>query len=82
MTNLDKKTEEKILEIVGKYHDEEDYMLNYLITDNIITFFSSINTGKMITVEDLYKISGILNGEIEGMQLVNQEYRFSFKLPE
>ena len=82
MTNLDKKTEEKILEIVEKYHDEEDYMLNYLITNNIITFFSSINTGKMITVEDLYKISGILNAEIEGMQLVNQEYRFSFKLPE
>lgn len=80
MTNLDKKTEEKILEIIGKYHDEEDYILNYIITDNIITFFSSINTGKMITVEDLYKISGILNAEIEGMQLVNQEYRFSFKM--
>jgi hypothetical protein len=80
MTNLDKETEEKIYKILKKYQKEEDYNLNYLITDDVITFFLSINEGKLVTVEDLYKISGILNAKVEDMLLVNQEYRFSFKM--
>nr|WP_019267240.1 hypothetical protein [Methanobrevibacter smithii] len=63
MTNLDKEIEEKIYNILKEYHKDEDYNLNYLITDNIVTFFLSINEGKLVTMEDLYKISGILNAK-------------------
>lgn len=80
MTNLDKEIEEKIYEVLKKYHKDEEYSLNYLITDNIITFFLSINEGKLVTMDDLYSISGILNAKVEDMILVNQEYRFSFKM--
>ena len=89
MTNLDKEIEEKYLtllktkladNILKEYHKDEDYNLNYLITDNIVTFFLSINEGKLVTMEDLYKISGILNAKIKDMVLVNQEYRFSFEM--
>ena len=81
MTDLDKDTEAKILEIVKKYRKEENYQLNYLITDdNVITFFSSINIGKTITAEDLATIAEILNGDFIGFKIVNQEYRFSFNL--
>ena len=55
MTDLDKDTEAKILEVVKPYHKEEDYQLNYLITDdNIINIFSSINIGNAIKTEDLF----------------------------
>lgn len=80
MTDLDKEIEEKIYNILKKYHKDEDYNLNYLITDNVVTFFLSINEGKLVTMEDLYKISGILNAKIQDMVLVNQEYRFSFEM--
>ena len=63
MTNLDKDTEEKILEIVEKYQKENTKLLNYLITD-----------------EDLEKVAEILNGSYIGKELVNQEYRFKFKM--
>ena len=47
---------------------------------DIVTFFLSINEGNLVTMEDLYKISGILNAKIKDMVLVNQEYRFSFEM--
>ena len=75
-----KVIEEKIYDILKKYHKDEDYNLNYLITDDIVTFFLSINEGNLVTMEDLYKISGILNAKIKDMVLVNQEYRFSFEM--
>ncbi|AGN17276.1 MAG: hypothetical protein ACOX01_08390 [Methanobrevibacter boviskoreani] len=81
MTDLDKDTEAKILEVVKPYHKEEDYQLNYLITDdNIINIFSSINIGNAIKTEDLNKIAEILNAEFIGFKIVNQEYRFAFQL--
>ncbi len=83
MTNLDKDKEAQILEIVKKYRKEENYQLNYLITDdNVINIFSSINIGKTVTAEDLAKIAEILNGEFIGFKIVNQEYRFAFKMGE
>ena len=78
--HYDKEIEEKIYDILKKYHKDEDYNLNYLITDDIVTFFLSINEGNLVTMEDLYKISGILNAKIKDMVLVNQEYRFSFEM--
>ncbi|WP_406535899.1 hypothetical protein [Methanobrevibacter sp.] len=79
MVNLDKATEEKILEIVEKYQKEDTKLLNYLITDDVITFFSPLANGNAITAEDLQKVANILDGSFEGMEIVNQEYRFKFK---
>ena len=79
MANLDKSTEEEILAIVEKYQKEDTKLLNYLITDDEITFFSPLANGKSITAEDLQKVADILNGSFEGMEIVNQEYRFKFK---
>ena len=79
MTNLDKAVEEEILAIVEKYQKENTKLLNYLITDDEITFFSPIGNGSEITAEDLQKVADILKGKFEGMEIVNQEYRFEFK---
>ena len=80
MTNLDKQTEEKILAIVEKYQKENTKLLNYLITDNEITFFSPIANGSEITASDLQKVADILGGSFKGMEIVNQEYRFKFEM--
>ena len=79
MAKLDEKIEEQILAIVEKYQKENTKLLNYLITDDEITFFSPIANGSQITAEDLQKVADILKGSFEGMEIVNQEYRFKFK---
>lgn len=79
MAKLDKDVEEEILAIVEKYQKENTKLLNYLITDDMITFFSPVANGSQITAEDLQKVADILNGSFEGMEIVNQEYRFKFK---
>jgi len=80
MAKLDEKIEEEILAIVEKYQKENNKLLNYLITDGEITFFSPIANGSQITAEDLQKVADILKGSFEGMEIVNQEYRFRFKM--
>ena len=45
----------------------------------MITFFSPVANGSQITAEDLQKVADILKGSFEGMEIVNQEYRFKFK---
>ena len=80
MTKLDKEIEEKILAIVEKYQKEGTKLLNYLITDDEITFFSPVANGSQITAEDLQKVASILDGSFVGMEIVNQEYRFKFKM--
>lgn len=79
MVNLDKSVEEEILAIVEKYQKEDTKLLNYLITDDEITFFSPISNGSEITANDLQKVAEILKGSFIGMEIVNQEYRFKFK---
>lgn len=79
MAELDKNTEKQILSIVEKYQKEENKNLNYQIMDDEITFFSPISNGNKIKVEDLQIIARILEGSFEGIELVNQEYRFRFK---
>ena len=79
MTNLDKSVESEILAIVEKYQKENTKLLNYLITDDEITFFSPIANGSEITASDLQKVAEILKGEFVGMEIVNQDYRFKFK---
>ena len=80
MANLDKSVEEEILAIVEKYQKENTKLLNYLITGDEITFFSPLGNGKAITAEDLQKVADILKGSFIGMEIVNQEYRFKFKM--
>lgn len=80
MVNLDKEIEEEILAIVEKYQKENTKLLNYLITDDEITFFSPIANGSEIKAEDLQKVADILKGSFIGMEIVNQEYRFKFKM--
>ena len=80
MSNLDKDVEEEILAIVEKYQKEDTKLLNYLITDNEITFFSPLAKGNSVTAEDLQKVADILKGSFKGMQIINQEYRFTFEL--
>ena len=80
MANLDKDIENQILEIVEKYQKENTKLLNYLITDDEITFFSPIGNGSEITASDLQKVADILKGSFIGMEIVNQEYRFKFKM--
>ena len=79
MAKLDKDVEEEILAIVEKYQKENTKLLNYLITDDVITYFSPVANGSQITAEDLQKVADILKGSFEGMEFVNQEYRFKFK---
>jgi hypothetical protein len=43
-------------------------------------FFSPVANGSQITAEDLQKVADILKGSFEGMEIVNQEYRFKFKM--
>ena len=80
MSNLDKAVEEEILAIVEKYQKEDTKLLNYLITDNEITFFSPLANGNSVTAEDLQKVADILKGPFKGKQIINQEYRFTFEL--
>lgn len=80
MTNLDKSVEEEILAIIEKYQKEDTKLLNYLITDDEITFFSPLANGNSITAENLHKVADILKGTFKGMQIVNQEYRFTFEI--
>ena len=80
MVDLDKNIEDQIKEIVEKYQKEGNKLLNYLITDDKITFFSTINNGKEITAEDLQKVAEVLNGTFDGFEIVNQEYRFKFTM--
>ena len=80
MADLDKDVENEILEIVGKYQKDDNKLLNYLITDDEITFFSTINNGSAVTAEDLQKVADVLGGSFEGFEIINQEYRFKFKL--
>ena len=77
---MDKNIEEEILAIVEKYQKENTKLLNYLITDDEITFFSPIGNGSEITASDLQKVADILKGSFIGMEIVNQEYRFRFKI--
>ena len=39
MVNLEKNIEEKLTEVFKGEFEKEDFELNYLITDDVITFF-------------------------------------------
>ena len=80
MTNLEKKIEEKLTEVFKGEFEREDFELNYLITDDVITFFFGISEGKELSLDSIEKIASIIDGRFEGSNLVNQEYRYKFNL--
>lgn len=80
MTNLEKNIEEKLSDVFKSELEKEDFELNYLITDDVITFFFSISEGKELSPDAIEKISSIIDGSYEGSNIVNQEYRYKFNL--
>ena len=80
MAKLDNNITEKILRIVKPYHQQDEYELNYVIVDNEITFFASINESEQIPEEVIEQIASALDGVFVGCELVNQEYRYKFNL--
>ena len=80
MTNLEKNIEEKLTEVFKGEFEKEDFELNYLITDDVITFFFGISEGKELSLDSIEKIASIIDGRVEGSNIVNQEYRYKFNL--
>lgn len=80
MADLEKNIEEKLAEVFKEEFDKEDFELNYLITDDVVTFFFGISEGKELSLDAIEKISSIIDGRFEGSNLVNQEYRYKFNL--
>ena len=80
MTNLEKNIEEKLTEVFKGEFEKEDFELNYLITDDVITFFFPISEGKELSLDSIEKIASIIDGRFEGSNLVNQEYIYAFDL--
>ena len=76
MVNLEKNIEEKLTEVFKGEFEKEDFELNYLITDDVITFFFPME----LSLDSIEKISSIIDGRFEGSNLVNQEYRYAFNL--
>ena len=79
MADLSKELETEIGEIIKKYQKEEAKLLNYLIVDDIITFFMPISSDENISQEDLNKIAELVKGEYISTESINQEYRIKFK---
>ena len=80
MTSLDENIEEKLAKVFSEDLEKEDFELNYLVTDDVITFFFGIAEGKELSLDAIEKISSIIDGRYEGSNIVNQEYRYKFNL--
>ncbi|WP_295621533.1 hypothetical protein [uncultured Methanobrevibacter sp.] len=80
MTDLDKNIEDKLSLVFKEDLEKEDFELNYLVTDDVITFFFGIGEGKELSLDAIEKISSIIDGRFEGSNIVNQEYRYKFNL--
>lgn len=80
MAELEKNIKEKLVEVFKEELDKDDFELNYLITDDVITFFFGISEGKELSLDAIEKIQSIIDGRFEGNSIVNQEYRYKFNL--
>ena len=80
MAELENNIKEKLVEVFKEELGKDDFELNYLITDNVITFFFGISEGKELSLDGIEKISSIIDGRYEGNSIVNQEYRYKFNL--
>ena len=80
MAELEQAIIDKLTAVFKEELDNDDFELNYLITDDVITFFFGISEGKELSLDGIEKISSIIDGGFEGSKIVNQEYRYSFNL--
>ena len=80
MAELEKNIKEKLVEVFKEELDKDNFELNYLITDDVITFFVGISEGKELSLDAIEKIQSIIDGRFEGNSIVNQEYRYKFNL--
>lgn len=80
MVELDDNIKEKLVKVFKEELNDDDFELNYVITDDIITFSFGISEGKELSLDGLEKISSIIDGRFEGDSIVNQEYRYKFNL--
>ena len=80
MSELENNIIEKLEKVFKEELEDSEFELNYLIVDDIITFFFPISEGKELSDEAIEKISSILDGSFDGSSMVNQEYRYKFNL--
>ena len=80
MAELEKNIKEKLVEVFKEELDKDNFELDYLITDDVITFFFGISEGKELSLDAIEKIQSIIDGRFEGNSIVNQEYRYKFNL--
>ena len=80
MVELENNIKEKLVEVFKEELGKDDFELNYLITDDVITFFFGISEGKELSLDGIEKIQSIIDGRFEGSSIVNQEYRYKFNL--
>ncbi len=80
MAELEQNIVDKLTAVFKEELEKDDFELNYLITDDVITFFFGISEGKELSLDGIEKISSIIDGRFEGSNIVNQEYRYAFNL--
>ena len=77
---LDSAISKKVEDVFKSELEDEKFELNYVIVDDSVTFFFPISEGKELSDDAVEKISSILDSSFEGVNLVNQEYRYSFNM--
>lgn len=77
---LEKQIYDKINRILKPYYKNESYELNYLIVDNELTIFASINECEKLPEGIISQVASALDGAYNGCTNVNQEFRYKFIL--
>lgn len=77
--NRDEQLKE-VESILKDFFDDEDFILNYLLSEDTVTFFYSLSKAKDIPEDVIAKIADCIGGVHESTQIINQEYRVKFKL--
>mgnify|MGYP007070211501 CR=1 FL=1 len=70
----------EVEEVLKEFFDDDDFLFNYLLGDDDITFFYSVNKAKDLPDDVIAKIADCIGGVYENTQIINQEYRVKFKL--
>lgn len=68
------------VEAILKDFFDDGFIFNYLLSEDTVTFFYSVNKAKDIPDDVISKIADAIGGVYENTQIINQEYRVKFKL--
>lgn len=77
---LDNQRYTKVKRILNPFYKNENYKLNYLMENDELLIFASINECNEIPEEVLQQVASALDGAYKCSTLVNQEYRYLFNL--